>query len=207
MNHAAFKLMSAETWEWTLSVIDVQCRINENLLPVVEVQVRTFVFVFPEWELMGMNGMKIIKMNIEMRKCNYWGKLFLLAYPSVEPMMSSACDEIISAIISSFIASFSLRHLRPPGSVMGRSCGCKPRKPRAFFCFWARSSVTFCFNSADRSVFASLGSCYISKCVFRMRNGRAEGGGKIKYMQHYNLRMKMIRKQEENARRKFERKG
>lgn len=127
----------------------------------------------------GMNGMKIIKMNIEMKKkMNLCRANFFVAYPSVEPIMSSACDEIISAIISSFIASFSLRHLRPPGSVMGRSCGCKPRKPRALFCFWARSSVTFCFNSVDSSVFASLGSCYILKCVFRMRNGSAEGRGR-----------------------------
>lgn len=60
MNHSAFKteLISAETWEWTWRVIDARRRINENLLPVVEVQVRTFVFVFPEWRLMGMNGMK-----------------------------------------------------------------------------------------------------------------------------------------------------
>lgn len=106
--------------------------------------------------------------------------------------MSSACDEIISAIISSFMASFGLRHFLPPGNVMGRSCGCKPRKAFAFFCFICRSSVTFCFNSADRSVLASFGSCYsraVLKCVSRRRRWRIVGGvvGKKKYMQYYNL--------------------
>lgn len=85
---------------------------------------------------------------------------FIKTYPRVDPMISSACDEIISAIISSFMASLAFFHLRPPGKMIGRSCGCKPRKFFAFFCLIVRSSVTFCFNSADNSVLTSTGSCY-----------------------------------------------
>ena len=86
------------------------------------------------------------------------GKFF--TYPSVVPIISSACEEMISAIIWSFIASFSFFHLRPPGKIIGRSCGCNPRKFLALFCLVTRSSVTFCFNSAVNSVLASTGSCY-----------------------------------------------
>lgn len=93
-------------------------------------------------------------------------------YPSVVPIMSSACEEIISAIISSFIASFAFFHLRPPGKMIGRSCGCNPRKFLDFFCLITRSSVTFCFNSAVNSVLASTGSCYfyfIFRAYFSVR--------------------------------------
>ena len=88
------------------------------------------------------------------------------AYPRVWPIMSSAWDEIISAIISSFMASFSLRHFRPPGKTSGLSCACKPRKALAFFCFICLSSVTFCLSSADKSVLAFVGSCYSFWNVF-----------------------------------------
>lgn len=111
-------------------------------------------------------------------------------------MMSSACDEIISAIISSFIASLAFRHFLPPGRMRGRSCGCRPRKPFAFFCFLSRSSATFCFNSADSSVLASFGSCYaFLKCVWRdVFRGLVdrEGKDKIYICKIISLQMTMI---------------
>lgn len=107
-------------------------------------------------------------------------KLLIEAYPRVEPMMSSAWDEIISAIISSFIASFALRHFLPPGKTIGRSWAWRPRKLLAFFCFMFRSSVTFCRSSADNSLLASFGSGYsFEMWVRRWMSGIEDGRDKI----------------------------
>lgn len=135
--------------------------------------------------LMKMNSLEWNVRN-EWRKWNEMEKHNLCIYqashiyPNVDPIMSSAWLEMISAIISSFMASLALRHFLPPGSVIGRSWGCKPRKPLALFCFMLLSSVTFCFNSADNSVLASFGSCCcVEMCFCRWGNF---GEGKIKYM-------------------------
>lgn len=130
-------------------------------LPVIKVQHWTFVFIMADDDNerdrereRGMRWGCMVVMNLLVIKG--------ITYPSVVPIISSACDEIISAINSSFIASLAFFHLRPPGRMMGRSAAWRPRKFLAFFCLTVRSSVTFCFNSADNSFLGSTGSCYSS---------------------------------------------